>query len=341
MSDSASPRVSFSKSGLLLSGCTYWARPDSKWYDEELVERDTSKRDIGTAVHAGVDHGLKTGDYRINGNYGLEAQAMVDYAMEYVQQVLAPRSAHIQSEVCVGINWSTGEAEVFEDVKGRNYPDKPGWCFGTADILCFLKDGSLLVLDWKTGGTEGAQEQLLSLAAAFRKAIPIMGDDGSESLREVRISCAKLYPDHIEPEERYVSESELETHIDAMRFASESVLDTSNRPNPGIHCTQLYCPHLAYCTAVTGIIDTQATEDGSKQPPLLAPEALLRGYRMTDRPTSPEEAGYVMARCSAAKRQIDYYTSAMKKYCSDGGKVYCGTYEWKERGKQGFRWGKR
>ena len=323
-----------SKSALLLSPCVYWAKETSRWYDESF-EEDTSKRDLGTEVHRAIDAYLKTGKFSCSA----EAAPMVSAAVTYVDQVLAPRCETIMSEVAIGINWKTGETKLFPEVHDRKYPELgKHWMFGTADIVGKLKDGGLLVADWKTGGTEGATEQLLSLGTALNQEL----SNYHPSKTTLLISCLALQEvspglAQVIPHERRVFYDEQLRHMDAMQFAIDSVQDRGNKPTPGIHCTTLYCPHLAYCEAVTGIV--KEASEGEKG--LLPPEALLKRFQMTDRPTSDEEAGFVMARVSAAKRQIAYYTSAMKVYVRNGGSVVCGNYTWRDRGPgQGFRWGK-
>lgn len=248
------------------------------------------------------------------------------------------------SECPVAINWSKGTAEILEGVTGRQYPDKPGFQCGTSDLVIILKDGTLLIADWKTGGTDGATEQLYSLACGFQRAMP--NDDGT--YRKVRISCLKVTEEGVDPDERSVSDEELANHWVAMEIAWTQK-DKKNAAVPGIHCTQLYCPHLAYCSAVTGLVEDAAAENDEQltnqgEQPLLPPEALVRSkgkhtLKMTDKPRSDEEAGYVMSRVAAARRQQKYYESCMKEYIQHGGRVTAGNYEWRETG-SGYRWGR-
>lgn len=260
-------------------------------------------------------------------------------AKNHLDSVLLPRCEVVMSEVAISINWTEGKAEILEGVTGRKYPQRNGWQNGTADLVCILKTGELLIADWKTGGTEGATEQLLSLACGFQKALT--GDDGIT--RTVRISCLKVTEEGVDPDERSVSDNQLANHWLAMEIAWEG-RNASTKPNPGIHCTQLYCPHLAYCSAVTGLVEDAAKEDESLlkltgKDPLLPPEALVRKFRMTDKPRSDEEAGYVMARVSAARRQMKYWEACMKDHIGKGGRVLAGQHEWKETG-SGYRWGR-
>lgn len=252
------------------------------------------------------------------------------HAKTYVQQVLAPRAEYIQTEVCIGVNWVTGEAEVFPDVKDRNYPERDGWMFGTADLVAKLWEGPLWVGDWKSGGTDGAKEQLLSLGVGFKKAL------GASALT---ICCLPVNDHGVWPDETQVTEEEAQNHWDSMRFAWEDIPNA--QPVRGIQCSQMYCPHLAYCSAITNIVSDVAAQDG-KSPDdtrLVAPGRLIKDFRLTDRPGSQEEAGHVMAMVTAANRQTKYLTAVMKDYVKKGGRVTCGQYEWKE-GSNGFRWGR-
>ena len=274
---------------------------------------------------------------------------LLQVSKKFFTEVLAPRCEVIMSEVAISINWSEHKAEILPDVKERNYPERDGWQNGTADLVCILKDGTLLVADWKTGGTDGATEQLLSLACGFSLCLTMVGEGGSgqeivpAQPRSVRIACLKVTEEGVDPEERPVSAEQLDNHWLAMEMAWAD-RESKNAANPGIHYTQLYCPHLAYCNAVTGLVEDAAKIDEDRETksggePLLPAASLVRKYRMTDKPRSDEEAGYVMSRVSAARRQQKYYESCMKEYIANGGRVTAGNYEWRETG-NGFRWGR-
>lgn len=333
------PFPSLSKSALLLSPCVAWASPMAKWYDDRFT--DTSKRDRGTAFHEAIDDYIRTG--KVQPFQDKELASWLAQAIKFVDQVLSPRSDAIMSEVAIAVNWVTGEAVILTGVNGRNYPSdkyksEDGWTFGTADLVILLKDGGLLVADWKTGGTDGAQEQLLSLAFGLQKCMLREIDNNGVTEaheRPVKIACLKVFEAGVSPDERDVSKVELALHKDGMHFAIEAALGGGSKAVPGIHCTTLYCPHLSHCGAVGGIV-TEASEGPQS---LLPAEALTAKHRMTDKPVSSDEAGFVMARVAAAKRQLDYYTNAMKDYVANGGQVTCGQYTW-SKGNDGFRWRK-
>lgn len=265
---------------------------------------------------------------------------MLAHAREYVEQSLGPRCTSIMSEVAISINWSEGKAEILEGVTGRKYPKREGWQNGTADLVCLLETGELLIADWKTGGTDGATEQLLSLACGFQKVLMEPDSDGTSVPRKVLISCLKVDNQGVQAEERPASHEELANHWFAMEMVWGS-REKTNEPIPGIHCTQLYCPHLAYCTAITGIVSETAKEDGMEPlggQPLVQVRALSR-KRMTGQPKDDYEAGHVMAQVTASRRQCKYYDTMMRQRIANGGRVISGNYEWRETN-AGFRWGR-
>jgi hypothetical protein len=302
---------------------------------------DTSKRDLGIEFHGIMDDTVK--DRR--GRYvNAEIAKLVKHADGWLAD-LGLRSKSVQSEVAIGINWEEGKAEILEGVSDRNYPNRPGWQNGTADIAAILSDDSLLVADWKTGGTEGAEEQLLSLACGLQKILQrrfeyvAMGEScvGYEP-RKVRIACVQVNEEGVWPHERDVPQAELDQHWDAMRFQWEDI-GRRNDPVTGIHCVTLYCPHLGYCNAISDGVRQLAQEaappySAAGGPPM-APS--IKNY--TDTPASDREAGETMAMISAARRQAKYTEAGLKKYIESGGRVTLDGYEWAE-GNNGFRWRK-
>lgn len=324
-----------SKSALLLSPCLTWAHSSSRWYDEEKVDRtDTEKRDRGTAVHNSLDEHNKKLVITRSGLWDSLSEKLYQHASRYLDQVIAPRCFSIKSEVCVGVNWRTGEAKIFWDVVERKYPSIQGWQFGTADLFCTMHDGSILIADWKTGGTEGAEEQLLSLATAFGLALGY-----NENSAHIYTSCLQVSENGVWPHETDVTDM-LASHALAMELQTDELIKKGVKvPVSGIHCTTLYCPHLAYCGAITGIVCDSSELDRSGQEPIPV-SRLVSGMRMTDKPCSDQEAGYVMSRITAAKRQMKYWEECLKDYVTKhNGKVTAGSHEWGP-GNNGWRWRK-
>lgn len=305
-----------------------------------IDEEDMSKRDKGTLFHKNVDMFSKTKTYQMA--LPQDVALWMSKAARYLLDELGPRCVSIQSEVAVGVNWVTGEAELFPDVKDRGYPERPGWQFGTSDLVCVLTTGELLIADWKTGGTEGATEQLLSLACGFRKCVPIQNVGRyahTQSFRNVRILCLQVNDEGVWPHEQEVSTEQLESHWDSMRFQWEDI-GKRNDPVTGIHCTTLYCPHLAYCPAISQMVVQQASGENEQVQgsPLVPASSLIRamGKEVT---VTDLEAGEQMAVLSAAKRQIKYAEEKLKEHVAAGGKVATGGYVWSS-GNNGWRWRK-
>lgn len=321
-------RLSLSKSALILSPCLGWAHPKAQWYKESVG--DTTARDKGTNFHSFMEEHIG-GSSPQPPEEDKEMVSWVYHGIHYVSVILGPNCDSLQSEVCVGVNWTTGEAEVLPLVEHRDYPvDKPGWMYGTADVVAVKKDGTLYVGDWKTGQGTGAKEQLMSLGWALQRAMPL--PDGT--LRRLELVCLSVREDGVYPETYTPDQAQLDAHADAMRFQTELAGNTKERV-PGIHCTVLYCPHLAYCDAITDVVAGAAGEDRKKKGlPLLGPVV------MTDSPVSEEEAGKVMEMVSAARRQMKYYEACMKEYIKNGGRVVSGDWEWRETG-AGYRWVRR
>lgn len=322
--------VSLSKSALLLSPCIRWAWEGAKPYEDEFA--DTTKRDKGTNFHSGMEVYYADGEEA--------AQAVVKegwsdvanwlcLAIGWSQKHLEPRCESIHTEVYFGINFETGEVHTDASVHNRQYPkDMPGYVPGTADLVCVLADGSLLVADWKTGGGTGADKQLASLAIGarhvFRKA------DGS--FRDVKLAVLYAGDDGVHLVEWPVTEGDLTSHQHAMAFQLADV-GVRNEPVPGIHCTQLYCPHLAYCPGIAKVVDASAEGEDS----LLPAASLVRRHSIQEAPRDSDHAGYIMERVTAAKRQVEFYEKRIRKWCADGGKVVAGDFEF-SKGNDGFRW---
>lgn len=319
--------VSASKSALLLSPCLRWAGPEAKEYEDEFA--DTSKRDKGTEFHSLMEHYYsKTG--APEAKWG-ETKDWAIVAIMWSQKHLEPRCQEIHPEVYVAFNFDTGEVHSDVTVHDRKYPEKAGFLPGTADLVCLLLDGSILVADWKTGGGTGADKQLLTLALGLREVFKL--PDGSRRRVRVAVLYAGDTDDaQVHPHEWEVTDDELEAHRFAMQMQLADV-GKRNQPVPGIHCTQLYCPHLAYCPGITATVETAAESPEG----LLPAQSLVRKYSISEAPTCDEHAGAIMERVTAAKRQLKFYEERIKSYCLEGGRCVTGDFEFSKKA-DGFRW---
>ncbi len=321
--------ASASKSALLLSPCLRWAWTGAKEYEDEFA--DTTKRDKGTNFHTCMDghyHGVSELMLAKLAKWS-EVYEWVKLAVAWSKEHLEPRCAEIHSEVYVAYNFGTGDVHVDEKVHDRKYPDKPGYLPGTTDLVCVLRTGELLVADWKTGGGTGADKQLMSLALGLRN---VYRDPSTGLVRPVRLAILYANENGVHPVEWEVTDEELEAHRMAMHFQLTDV-GVRKEPVPGIHCTQLYCPHLAYCPGIAATVEVAAESPEG----LLPAKSLVRKYSIADAPSGSEHAGSIMERVTAAERQLAFYKERIKQYCLSGGKCVAGEFEY-SKGRDGFRW---
>lgn len=321
---------SMSKSALLLSPCTRWADPRAKWYDESKVE--FKERDEGTMFHEAMDQFSQTLDHKKD--YPEGVMRRLAHSTKWYLEELVPRCKLILSEQAVAVDWLSGEARFLGPIKNRQYPtDMPGFMFGTADLVCVTNDNELLVADWKTGGTDGAKEQLASLAWGLLKSGRFDMLDNDTCVVTVKTLCLPVNEHGVWPDEALLMPSYLDTHFHNMQMATLFIDRMFDKPRAGVHCTAFYCPHLAFCPTITA-----ATNLLAQSAPSGVPEA-KKGLPVIMEPSNGIEAGETMALVSAAKRQLNYVTEHCKAMAKRGEKIVYGDYEFADGG-NGYRWRK-
>ncbi len=250
--------VSASKSALLLSPCLRWAGPGAREFKDEFAS--TEKRDKGVLFHAAMDRYFTDGEKWLKVcAHNQEVTGWVRNAIAWHETHLDGRCSFIQSEVYVASNFSTGEVHVDGKVRDRKYPPMEGFLPGTADLVCVLHTGELLVADWKTGGSHGADAQLLTLACGLRKVLTKTDGSARDVLLSVLYAGQQAGEEGCLPHEWPVTDADLQAHADGMAFQLADV-GVRNDAAPGSHCTQLYCPHLAYCPGITEFVEVLGKE---------------------------------------------------------------------------------
>lgn len=311
-------RETASKSALILSPCKTWMHPSSKWYSDRA--EDSDRREDGSIVH----HALHMEAMGLPCSVPVRLAPRVELAKKYLNDALIPRSEKLSGEVAMGLAIDSKSAHI-ANVEDREYPVDNTHIYGTADIIAVLTNGHVLVADWKNGSGEGVEQQLLTLAYMASKT-PEYGN------RPMRISALYITDDGVIADEREVSGPELEGHIDAV-IASLKASRLQQRPSlpiVGVHCTQLYCPHLAYCSATAADLDMLASSGGALPTP---------GMQWNDKPKSSDEAGYVATRLAAVKRSVKFFEGGIKEYVNSGNRAIWDGCEYADRG-NGFRLGK-
>ncbi len=316
--------TSASKSALILSPCLRWAWSGAKAYEDEFA--NTEKRDKGTCFHWMMDCSYKGNSFSWVGHE--EVYGWFKLANEWSKKHLEPRCKEIHSEVYVAFSFTTGSVHTDFTVRDRKYPKLEGYLPGTTDLVCVLHDESLLVADWKTGGGTGADKQLLTLACGLREVYRT----GEGKVRKVRLAILYATADGVHPVEWEVTDDELDAHRVAMQFQLADV-GVRTEPVPGIHCTQLYCNHLAYCPGITATVEAAAESPEG----LLPAKSLVRKYDISSAPTGAKHAGAIMERVTAAKRQLDFYQERVRSWCESGGECIAGEFAYSKQ-RDGYRW---
>jgi len=321
--------VTASKSALLLSPCIRWAWDGAKPYEDKYA--DTTKRDLGTNFHLCMDEyyrslHLPPQDALANA-VGLAANRQVLNwvmdAVEWSRKYLEPDNL-IASEVYVATDFRWDLVHMDPSVRNRQYPDMPGFTHGTCDLVCLGEGNELVIADWKTGKGQGAREQLMTLACGI---VSKSGHDGPVVIATLYVSDSG-----VRAECESVTEQQLQEHFDAMGMQLQDV-GRRTEPVPGIWCSQLYCPHLAYCPGINNIVQEAAIK---------AKPNSTHGFHgpkhdISGAPTDDRHAGYIMERVTAAKRQLAFYEERVRRYVTDGGRCLSGGYEFSKKS-DGFRW---
>lgn len=154
------------------------------------------------------------------------------------------------SEVALGWNPDTDEAEILALDGHRQYPDWPGWFFLTLDLVGLLPDGrGVFVADYKSGVALAAAESW-QLRAGLLIAARTQGVDGGEV-----VMLPIGYDGKIRPDRAALDSFDLavvrEGLVDLKRRIAAASPDTVEL-NAGLHCR--YCPALLACPAQTALV---------------------------------------------------------------------------------------
>lgn len=235
-----------SKSALVLSGCTHWI--GQAYYEDKYA--DTTKRDIGTSFHSGAElllHGKTLHEaiaesertmrsIWLDGRPGIQdanaiAARMLQHASKYVADRMGAVWCVLGTEIAMGYRLRDRERLLLGRVEDRAYPKESGVLWGTADIVGLNKYG-LWLADWKTGGTDTARDQLMTLAG-------MLAPDG----QAVTICTIKVTEDGCSDWDEYVSHHEIDSHMKEI----SARLSSRTEPVQGAHCVALYCNYLYAC----------------------------------------------------------------------------------------------
>lgn len=267
-----------------LAACQYWARPCVEHFDAQgpAAER-------GTRFHAAIDQFTKTGvREEVAEDIAAEYAAAIDWVEDFGRQ-------RFRSEVAFAWDPQLDQAEATE-VTERGYP-QDGRLWGTADLVAVTSGGAGFVCDWKTGDGSGAGPQLRTLALMAARAL---------RLDSVTVCALEVSPAGVREVAREDLDAfDLDAHAGELAELLAAVADA--RPQPGEHCSALYCPAKADCPAFV---------EASEQ--LVPPEALVR-HTMSTSIASPEHAAWMLDRVRLVEAACKQVKDAIKAACPDEG----------------------
>jgi hypothetical protein len=232
----------------LLPLCAYYARPDVPW----LEDTPGMPARFGNAVHSlceGYVVGKLLGVQEAAIQHGVP-ESEWPRLMRVWAVALRWLGANVrvgwQAELALAYDWDASTARVLPSEGHRDY-SQATWSelCGTADIATM--DGQVAVVyDWKTGETPLAsyEAQASFLALAWARAT------GATSARAVFVHFGEESADAHVWEFDAMGLDAVESGItDGMVLAINEA-----PPQPGPHCSDMYCPARASCPATTAVM---------------------------------------------------------------------------------------
>ena len=274
-------RVTASKVALL-SHCARWARDDIEW---RYTSSPAATR--GSKFHAAIAAFVETGELL---SYDDDIASEMVSAVAWLHSLKVPRK-QLEAEVAMGWSPATDQAKRY-DVTDRGYP-KDGLLHGTADLLVWREDGSLLLVDHKTGDGSGAGPQLRLLGLMAARIY---------NLDEVEVMA-------LEVKSSGVTEVCRET-LDAFALSAlagelAELIERipSAEPTPSAACKELYCPAILAC---------EAGSDGMAQ--IIPVEALTapRRYSLADPIRTAEHAAWALDVLRLVSAKVDAIKDEIK-----------------------------
>ena len=232
----------------LAFACQYWCREDVV-----IPKEDSLAAMVGNAFHEAAELTIKLVDVMpalepIAAKWCLSAEEtglFLDLYAAWCHSV--KRGTFWRPEVTYAYYPDTDTAKEVGLSLGRDYPKDGKAIYSTADVMYWNNDIAI-VRDWKTGAahnlpaaSESGQLKILALSVA----------------RTFGVSCVKASLDHISKDG--VNSDWVEFDVFDLDDIAAEIKETYNAipyadPNPGTHCTKLYCPIRNSCPGRVSIM---------------------------------------------------------------------------------------
>jgi len=291
-------RPTASKVGLL-SYCAYWATPEAVW-----PKRDSDPADRGNRFHTAIAEYTQSGVV-----VAVDDDIAADYAAAcawvYDLRVSAESDIRVMVEPSFAWDPATDEAKCIGAY--RNYSAAGERLCGTADLVLVTrvqgKPVAAMVWDWKTGNSSESGPQLRALSLMVARAL---GVD--------HVTCAALDVGPLGVRELYREDLDaFELANIAGTLADLTAQIPGAQPQPGAHCSELFCPAKLTCPLVEN-----AAADLAQ---VLPADALVRRetYSLTAPITTPEHAAWAVGVISLMKSKLDDLKDQIKALVPEGG----------------------
>ncbi len=284
-------RATASKAGLL-SACQWWATPHAEW-----AETTSAAADKGSRFHAAI------AEYVTSGQIALapadDIAPLLVSAMAWVDHFGRDK---LKAEVALAWSPVTDTAEVIGENIGRAYGEHQA-----RGLLCMAADLVAISMatrvgyigDWSTGDGSGKGPQLRCNAFALARAF----DLDSVTVEALEVDATGV---------RHVCTETLDSFAlaaSAGEVAEALALVPAAQPQPGPHCSEMYCPARATCPAIRDRIEQ-----------ILPPADLVR-HKWGLTIESGAHAKWLYDQAKAVEAAAKLVKDAVRAYVPEGGLV--------------------
>lgn len=282
----------------LAKACTFWARPDVEWNNTTSAAAAR-----GTLIHDMI------------ARYIVQSQREAvpeDIQFEYdracgIVDALKLEGWRLQPEVPFAWDFTTDEARRLRGHE-RDYTDATELEVpGTADVVGLKDDvDDVLIVEWKSGSAENSHSQLEALALFAGRTF------GAKDVHVMGVSLSSRFDDHVDrcTVEKTFTQWDLSLIAADLRdlFVAEYT-----KPQPGEHCSSLYCPAKQSCPVVSEALATVAKVETVAAAP--APDA----FNLCGPIESADHAAWLLARVRLIAEWCDERKDAIKVLCPPDG----------------------
>lgn len=292
---------------------------------------------LSAAYHAAhaktINHGLGTGPAhelidRILFEQGLDPNKhrlalSVMNPIEHALSVVA-QDATCEAEVSLAYNVRSKKARVLGKDLRRRYDLGEDECAGTVDTLCFRAlDGvgssrKAFVSDLKCGpmANDRIEPAKANLQLAQLAHWVMLANEGIES---VVVEIVRVLPDGKQFTDSFEHDALSLSDVDDFLLSIYNRIAAKEGPQPGIHCTEHYCPILGACPAHQASIVRSLPEEQ-----LVGAREFSLAFSSVEELSSPRHAAVALATFKALEKICEAKIKILKTYVDTYGPLDVG-----------------